>query len=558
VKHPVLPRGKELGLPVVSGVLLTLCFPPFHLLLPPFVALVPFLLFVGRAPQDRAGSTSVRRASFWMGVVFYGTLLYWLFAALVYYTWLSLLGYIITVVVLSTFLAVAGWSVHAFRVRYRLPFWLSVPVFWTAAEWMRGHLGDLAFPWLGLGHSLTGFPALVGFADLAGARGVTVWLVAINALIAEWWLEGFGPRWRRRAVALVALLVLPLGYSLARWYTLDTRPAARVLVVQPNIPEDIKLSREAALDSSRTALANLTDSGLAAGSVTQLIVWPETALPTFAVNAPDWLIWARQLTRQNDAGLLFGALDAIRFPDGSFDYFNAAFYVDPNGESAGLYRKHYLVPIVERVPYIPVAWMRSLRRKAQTGWRIPLLGDVNTFLQWFGGFGRGDDEPVFPLADGGFGVLICYESIFADLPRTYRKGGADFVVNITNDAWFGRERPLWSRTSALYQHPAHLVMRAIENRIGVARAANTGVSMFIDPRGRITDATPLFVPDARTATVETTDALTLYTRLGDWAGWLCAIGSALALIGFAWDTRRRGARAGNVDSGITEKGSLEA
>ena len=143
------------------------------------------------------------------------------------------------------------------------------------------------------------------------------------------------------------------------------------------------------------------------------------------------------------------------------------------------------------------------------------------------------------VGGAGFGVLICYESIFPQLSRTYRRQGADFLVNITNDAWFGRERPIWSRTSALTQHPSHLVMRAIENRIGVARSANTGISLFVDPRGRRSAATPLFRPATRVATVETTDGLTLYTRLGDWPGSLGAASAVLLLLASWWSDRRK-------------------
>ena len=535
--HPLLPRGKEVGLPVVSGILLTLSFPPFNLLVPPFVALVPYLAFVAERSPDANAAPSVRRATFWMGVVFYGTLLYWLFAALVFYTWLALLGYLITVVVLSGFLTGAGWAIHHFRVRHGMPFWLSVPVFWTAAEWVPAHLGDLTFPWLGLGHTLTGFPALIGFADLAGSRGVAVWLAAINGLLAEWWLAGWRRRWGRRALALTLLVAVPVSYSLFRWFSLETRAAAKVLIVQPNIPEDLKLEREAAMDSSRTALDRLTRQGLEENPDVELIVWPETALPTFPEYAPDWVRWARSVAEESGVPLLYGLPELERHPGGDYDYFNAALFLDSQGNSAGSYRKHYLVPIVERVPYVPVAWIRSLRSRAGDI-RVPLLGELSEFLRWFGGFGRGEEEPVHYIDGSGFGVMICYESIFANLARTYRRAGADFLLNITNDAWFGREHPWWSQTSALYQHPAHLVMRAVENRIGVARAANTGISMFVDPFGRSYEATQLFEPAVRAATVQTSDGITLYSRLGDWPGTLCA-GSAVLLVALAWWRRRR-------------------
>jgi apolipoprotein N-acyltransferase len=123
------------------------------------------------------------------------------------------------------------------------------------------------------------------------------------------------------------------------------------------------------------------------------------------------------------------------------------------------------------------------------------------------------------LVGGRFGVLICYESAFEDLARRYRRDGADFLANITNDAWFGR-------TAAPYQHAAHLVMRAIETRMGVARAANTGISEYVDPLGRSYDRTPLEVQRVEADTVWTTSGRTIYVRLGDWVGLLSLVGSA--------------------------------
>ena len=119
-------------------------------------------------------------------------------------------------------------------------------------------------------------------------------------------------------------------------------------------------------------------------------------------------------------------------------------------------------------------------------------------------------------------MLICYESAFEDLGRRYRRGGADFLVNITNDSWYGR-------TAAPYQHAAHLVMRAIETRMGIARSASTGISQFVDPLGYTHLSTPLFTERIVTAAVLTTDARTLYVRLGDWVGMLVLVGTAACL-----------------------------
>ncbi len=197
----------------------------------------------------------------------------------------------------------------------------------------------------------------------------------------------------------------------------------------------------------------------------------------------------------------------------------------PGGLRGSEYDKQYLVPIVERVPFLDPAWLEHF-----TG---P--------LRWFGGLGRGTRTETFPAGGSAFGIMICYESIFAPLGRAYRREGAAFLVNMTNDSWYGRS-PFWARTSALWQHPAHLVMRAIENRVGVARAANTGISEFVDPIGRTFDRTPLFGPAVRVDTVYTTRATTLFTVLGDWLADVAAAGSVVLLL-ICW-LRRPAGRSG--------------
>jgi apolipoprotein N-acyltransferase len=134
------------------------------------------------------------------------------------------------------------------------------------------------------------------------------------------------------------------------------------------------------------------------------------------------------------------------------------------------------------------------------------------------------------LDESRFGVLICFESIFSGLSRGYRLQGADFLVNITNDAWFGREGWWWSLSGALWQHPSHLVLRAIENRVGIARVGNTGISATLDPLGRVHDATQLFKPAIFTADVPTTDGLTLFARVGDVVGWIAALAAAVGVV----------------------------
>jgi apolipoprotein N-acyltransferase len=190
--------------------------------------------------------------------------------------------------------------------------------------------------------------------------------------------------------------------------------------------------------------------------------------------------------------------------------------VDGDGRvTQPIYHKRRLVPIVERVPFLNPRWF------AWAG-------------QYFGGFGIGDGPTVYDVPFGRFGVLVCYESIFPLESRQYRNDGADFLINITNDAWFGH-------SVAPYEHYSHLVLRAIENRTAIVRAANTGISGWIDPLGRIRAATPIFEPAAESYALETSDARTPFDLLGDFVG-LLSVAVTLALVGRDWWSRRGHAR----------------
>jgi apolipoprotein N-acyltransferase len=515
-----------------SGLLLGLAHPPFHLFLPSFVALVPFAVWIERLPDGAEGRGAALRGGFFLGLIYFALVFYWLLVALIYYTRLAILAFVVPVLILSGFLALVTLGTHRARRRLGWPVWIALPVFWTAMEWLRAHLGDVSFPWMGLGDTLTGYPWLIGAADVVGSRGLTFWLVAVNGAVAGLWLARRSPESRRRGVlerpaplvaVLVLLLTVPATYSLVRWMTLDLRPAARVVLVQPNIPEDLKLERGAAVDSTLLATNALLTGALSeeAGSA-DLIVLPETALPDFIdpipslryPGRPDLRAWAAKWAERFDAPILFGGLGADDRGEGRYDHFNSAFYLGADGRQLARYDKKYLVPIVERVPFVNPGLFRNLR--------------------YFGGFGVGRKSPILATRDSRFGVLICYESIFTQLTRRYRRSGADFVVNITNDAWFGRAEPWWSRSSGLSQHPAHLVMRSIENRIGVARSANTGITEIVDPLGRVEARTELFVDAVLTGEVKTSDALTLYTRFGDVVGWTAAVCALLAAIGAAY------------------------
>ena len=371
---------------------------------------------------------------------------------------------------------------------------------------MLGHQGDISFPWLGLGTSLADAPVLVQWADLAGAHGVTWWLVWCNVLIAEALLAV--PAWRiaaRHVAPVLVTIALALGYGIWRERTLPVREAGVVGLVQPNVGFRDKWNW--AYQDSVVARTLALARRVRAQARPALEIWPESAVPWYLAEKPAWDQGITQFAAESHTPVLTGVLHED-YSGGVLTAYNAAVFYDSTGQWRRwpVYEKHYLVPVVERVPFVPVAWFR----------KVPWLD------RWSGGFGRGKTLPLYPTPAGRFGVIICYESIFEDMARGYRRAGADFLVNITNDGWYGR-------TAGPYQHASHLVLRAIETRMGVARAANTGITEFVDPLGQAYDQTALEQEGVVADQLRTSDVIPLYVRLGDWVGVL----SVLATLGFA-------------------------
>ena len=502
----------------VGAVLLVASYPPFHLPFLSFVAITPAVVLVRELERER-DLRGALRWGFWYGFATQGAVLYWLVVALWHFTPLSALGYLATITIFGLWHALLFWFVLRVRVRLpALPLWLLFPVMWTAVEWAIGHQGDIRFPWLGLGTSLADAPVLVQWADLAGARGVTLWLAWCNVMLVE--ASDGRTVGRSGSLGRLGLLLVTTGaawgYGAWRVRTLPLRELGTVGLIQPNEGFREKWDPLHA-DSVVTTLVTMSRALEARGRV-GLMVWPEAAIPGYL--QPAWDSVVAGLARASRTPILTGGIYAEDHADRSYEYFNAAFYFDSSGDwrRYPVYEKHYLVPVVERVPFVPARLMQS----------VPGVG------RWSGGFGRGRSLPVYPNAFGRFGVIICYESAFEGLSRRYRRAGADFLVNITNDAWYGR-------TAGPYQHASHLVMRAIETRAGIARAANDGISEVIDPLGRTYAETGLEEEAAVSGRLRTSDVIPLYVRLGDWVGALAVV----ATLGFAgvllvdkWRSRR--------------------
>lgn len=454
------------------------------------------------------------RAAFgwgWLtGSVFFLTLLRWLnFTFRVYsaipwpLTWiptLALAGYC------GLYVGVFGAAV-SWVGRRRSPAWalLAAPFVWVATEWVRGHfLGG--FPWGLLGYSQWERLAVIQVAELGGIYAVSLVVIAVNVAIA-----GCLVLRRDRAIVGVALAALLVGSTLAfgraRLREAQYPEEMDVAVMQPSIEQPLKWNEGHTAETLRI-YATLTKE--AGRRRPQLIVWPETASPTLLRRDP-WLIHdLTTLSATLATPLLVGSIDEddVKPPHD----FNTAFLLTDRG-IVGRYDKMHLVPFGEYVPLSRV------------------IGFVRGWAEFISDLTPGSRAVVFPGPPAPFAVVICYEGIFPELVRTFVKGGARVIVNMTNDAWFGH-------TSGPWQHLTMYPFRAVEHRTAIVRAANTGVSAFIAPTGRIVRALGLFERGTMAERVPLRAGQTLYTRFGDWVAYLALAVSVVALA-VALGARRR-------------------
>ena len=485
-----------------AGVLGALAFPKAGWSLLAWVWLVPALV---------SGLTRPRRAALldgWLaGTVFYVVLLRWLDHTFLHYsaipwplTWLP-----IAALAAYCGLYVGGLAGAVAWLRGRLgpgPALALAPALWVVGEWLRGWLMG-GFPWGLLGYSQAAQLPVIQIAELGGVYAVSLLIVAVNAALAG--LLALGPRraWPAAAAALVLLVgALAFGVHAIGRASAASGGSAEVAVIQPSIEQTIKW------DPARHAqildiYERLTRE--AARDRPAVVLWPETATTIFLRGDPVLLERLRRLSEEVGTPILVGSIDRRERPREQF--LNSAFLLTGQGITAK-YDKIHLVPFGE---YVPLA---------------SLLGFVKGWAEFISEFGTGDVETVFPLPGAPFGTVICYEVIFPELFRGFVVRGAAFMANITNDAWFGE-------TSGPWQHLGMLPLRAVEHRVAIARAANTGVSAFVEPTGRIGPTLPLLERGILRRRIPLRERATLYTRFGDWlvyaSAGVGAAGVALAL-----------------------------
>ena len=497
-----VPYGRALLMPLVSGVLLFLSFPKFGLGIFAWAALVPLLLALKNCRPGAA-----MRRGFITGLVFNIGLLYWISYVVVHYGYMPLYMGIGATLLLACYLAfyfAAFASGVAWFEQRGIPQILSAPLLFTCLEYVKSQLLT-GFPWENLAYSQYLSIRLIQIADVTGIYGLTFLIVLVNVVMAD--LIGRfktgcrgEPAFRRIAVAAALSAALVIGvtvYGSLRLAQIDKAlegaKEMTLALIQGNIEQDIKWNP---LYQQGTLAVYRSLSLGAAAAKPELIIWPETATPFYFQDIDDLHREVLDITKKSGTSLLFGS-PSYQTKGGVTTFYNSAFLLSPSGVLSDRYDKVHLVPFGE---YVPLRRLFPFMSKIVVG-----IGDF--------GSGKGYEPLSFP----GFrpGILICYEAIFPAAARTYKRRGADLLVNITNDAWFGR-------TSAPYQHLSMTAFRAVENRLFAARAANTGISAIIDPAGRIVSQTGLFQRTALTGKVKFIDIKTCYTTYGDVFVYLCS------------------------------------
>lgn len=401
--------------------------------------------------------------------------------------------------------------------------YVSLVIYWLTFEYI--HLNwDGSWPWLTLGNVFASDTYLVQWYEYTGVLGGTLWVLIINILIYQILEEQGIPlaNW----IYTGGMLIMPLSVSLNYYYNKkDEGKEIKVVIVQPNIdPYNEKFPGTEQFMPFKDQLKRLTDlSESKVDNTTEWLLWPETSIPSGIIEnefaQDEFIVLIKEFLKKYPNVTLLAGADTYkihgknpesessrRHPEyGYYDNYNTALNI--NSDSMSVYHKSKLVPGVEKMPF--AAYLGFLESLA-----INMGGTM-------GSLGTQTERTVFKsLQKTGAAPVICYESIYGDFVKDYVKNGANFIAIITNDGW-------WGNTPGYKQHLVYARLRAIELRRSIARAANTGVSCFINQRGDMTELTPYWQQDARSATIKANDKLTFYAKNGD------LIGRVALFLGFA-------------------------
>jgi len=496
-------------------------------------ALVP-LLWAILSPGSANGSRPLRRGfllAYLCGVLWYAGNCYWIYDTMHLHgglppvvSALLLAGFSFYLGIYFGLFGLAVALLHRASGSTRLTL-AAVPFLWAAMELAAARI--TSFPWDQLGYSQVGNTLLNQLAPWTGVYGISFVLVGVNALIAGGLVLD---RCAAKRIFGIGGTVFAIAGT-AGIFLVPPKPAATAtaVLIQPNLDvsgennwlrpgewdQHIAEFTRLAGEQCKTYIAGIPQSGAPKGEIVcppfpthpDLVVWPESPAPFFEDDA-RFEQAMKQVAHTAQAPLIAGSVGmTLAADEQSWRMYNSVLIVGTDGARVGRYDKIHLVPFGEYIPYKELFFFA---RK--------LTGRVSEFS-------RGDERSVFRLNGHRYGVFICYESVFADEVRQFARLGAEVLVNVSNDGWYGD-------TSAPWQHLNMARMRAIENRRWILRDTNNGITAVIDPYGRVRQSIPRRQADALPAGYGFRDDVTFYTTYGDIFAWLCVI-VGLGIVGWA-------------------------
>jgi apolipoprotein N-acyltransferase len=485
---------KDWFLVIFSALLMSLAYPPLPFGFVIYFALVPLIFAL-----EIKGLSDAFKIGYIFGLISNSILLFWI-------GWATIPGAVAAILLLCLYTALLTWFYALVQKKWGRTSLFFLPFLWVAMEYVRS-LTEFSFPWLNLAYTQTYYLHLIQYASITGNYAVSFWIICLNLIIY------LAIKYKKRiglAISIFAILIiLPYIYGWHEFYVTRSvmserieKNDIRIALLQGNIEPDVKWDQkfldyniQTFIDMSKKTVKGELD----------LIVWPETAAPCYLASESLYMNEIQATSDSLNIPLLVGTNDYEVQEKGRVLYYNSVFLFKPQGGYPQTYNKIHLVPFSEKIPYDEKFHISD---KVQ-------LGQSD--------FSSGKSFTIFHIPKGEFATLICFESVYPALVRSFVKRGAKFLVNITNDAWFGK-------THGPFQHARIAVFRAIENRISIARCANTGVSMFIDPFGRTSDATKIFVRTTVIGQMPLKFKDTFYTKHGDWFAQICSLVSFFLII----------------------------
>lgn len=527
-------RSKNRLLLILSGIFLGLSFPPFPfpLTILMLIGLVPYLIVI----EKRTKLIEINSAAYLTAFVFGLITIYWVGSWQKESDPFLMISGALLLFVNPVFFLIPSTLLYLSRKIFPAKVTLFLfPLFWVTYEYVYT-LTDLSFPWLNLGNGLPHYISFIQIADTIGTLGLSFLVVLINVLLYKG-ISFYSSKKKNSYISFgiaISIIILVLVYGAFRLNTFKVSDrTVRVGLIQPNLDPWEKWNTGSIEELTHNYL-DMSRQAVKKGA--EVIVWPETALPVFIMsgiyrNALDSLY---NFIRENKIFLITGMPD-IRYDEkgpgmpedskyskeGNFYYrtYNAIYLFSPYTTDIQRYGKMKLVPFGERVPFVDT---------------FPFLGDLIKWGVGITGWNVGKDTLVFKLPvqiknDGNsadtlkINGLVCYESIYSDFVASFVEKGAQMITVVTNDSWYGN-------SSGPYQHKEMSVLRAVENRRSVLRAANGGISCYIDPLGRTVKHSKMFTKDVIVADVPVETVETFYTKTHLMIPVICSVFS-LWLIG---------------------------